>query len=262
MTTLALRPLSTGEILDHAFGLFRHEFATLVTVSAICSGVPVLVSLWAQAEGGLIGALGLSLLALLLSMVGNAIATGASTFIVSGGYLGHELSAAAALRRAVPLLVPLVTCSFGFTLLLGFGFILLLVPGFIVLAGCVLCYTALVVEGLPAGKAIGRSWELTRDHRWRMLGLLGVFAVVVLIPGMAIGAGTAMFSDRGATFAVMQQGGLPASMLISSVLSALVRIILYPFLYCILVTTYYDLRVRKEGFDLELLAGALTPDAG
>ena len=40
-------------------------------------------------------------------------------------------------------------------------------------------------------------------------------------------------------------------------IGGLVQIFIYPLFYCVLTVTYYDLRVRKEGFDLELLASAL-----
>jgi hypothetical protein len=38
-----------------------------------------------------------------------------------------------------------------------------------------------------------------------------------------------------------------------------VQIFVYPLFYCVLTVAYYDLRVRKEGFDLEVLAAALRP---
>jgi hypothetical protein len=37
------------------------------------------------------------------------------------------------------------------------------------------------------------------------------------------------------------------------------QMLLYPLLYCVLTVAYYDLRVRKEGFDLEVLASTLQP---
>jgi hypothetical protein len=40
---------------------------------------------------------------------------------------------------------------------------------------------------------------------------------------------------------------------------AVVQMLLYPLLYCVLTVAYYDLRVRKEGFDLEVLASNLQP---
>ena len=40
-------------------------------------------------------------------------------------------------------------------------------------------------------------------------------------------------------------------------IGGLVQIFIYPLFYCVLTVAYYDLRVRKEGFDLELLASSL-----
>ena len=40
-------------------------------------------------------------------------------------------------------------------------------------------------------------------------------------------------------------------------IGGLVQMFIYPLFYCVLTVTYYDLRVRKEGFDLELLASTL-----
>ena len=50
---------------------------------------------------------------------------------------------------------------------------------------------------------------------------------------------------------------LPVS--IRLVLESVLQIFIYPFVYVVMTVLYYDLRVRKEGFDLELLASALQP---
>ena len=47
--------------------------------------------------------------------------------------------------------------------------------------------------------------------------------------------------------------------MIGLAVGGLVQMFIYPVLYCVLTVTYYDLRVRKEGFDLELLASSLQP---
>jgi hypothetical protein len=41
------------------------------------------------------------------------------------------------------------------------------------------------------------------------------------------------------------------------VLAGVLQLFLYPLFYCVLTVSYYDLRVRKEGFDLEVLAQSL-----
>lgn len=261
MTTVALRPLAMGEILDQAFGLFRRKFGTLLTISVVCSSLPVLLNVLVGARGGMLRVPLVWSVAMVLGAIGSAVATGASTFVVSGAYLNHEVSSADALRRALPRIWQLIVCSFGFGLLVGFGMLLLLVPGFIALSGCVLCFTAVVVERLDAQAAIGRSWELTRGFRGRMLGLLFVFGIVLYVPMFAVGAVAGVMGgfDPAAMRAAQLSGSVSAAFLMVSVLTALVQVALSPFLYCILVTAYYDLRVRKEAFDLELLAGTLAP---
>lgn len=256
MTPVTLRPLTMGEILDQAFGLYREQFGELMTVSVICSGIPALFNLVVQARGGFLLAPILALVGLVLSVIGSAVATGASTFVVSGAYVSRAVSSREALRRAVPRIGQLVACSFLFGLLVGVGFVLVFVPGFVLLSGCILCFTALVVEGLGAQAAVGRSWELTRGFRWRMLGLLFVFFIVFYIPFFAIAL---VAGVTGALAPVAAGASASRGLLLVSVGGAVLQIVLYPFLYCILVTAYYDLRVRKEGFDLELLAQSLAP---
>ena len=53
-------------------------------------------------------------------------------------------------------------------------------------------------------------------------------------------------------------GGLTPGLLTLAVVGVM-QMLLYPLLYCVLTVAYYDLRVRKEGFDLEVLASTLQP---
>jgi hypothetical protein len=57
-------------------------------------------------------------------------------------------------------------------------------------------------------------------------------------------------------------GGLLAGLtggldLLLAVPLALVTLLIYPLIACVFTLFYYDLRVRKEGFDLEVLSGQL-----
>jgi len=45
---------------------------------------------------------------------------------------------------------------------------------------------------------------------------------------------------------------------VSTVLLAILLLLYYPLLTCVFTLFYYDLRVRKEGFDLEVLAAQLS----
>ena len=62
-------------------------------------------------------------------------------------------------------------------------------------------------------------------------------------------------ADRGDLAA----GQVPTLVIAVAAASAVVQVVVNPVLSCLLVTAYSDLRVRKEGFDLEVLASTLQP---
>jgi uncharacterized membrane protein len=244
MASPTLRPLSVGEILDVSFTLYRRHFATLGTVAVLCSGIPVLLSLYIEAAGGVLRNLSFTLVYYVVFTVLSSIATAATVFVVSESYLGRPLSAKGALQRATPLLSKLIVCSLLLAIVVAFGFMMLMIPGIVLLCGLLLAFPSLVLEGdlSPTG-ALSRSWSLTRGSRWRMLGLLVTLMILLYAPMIAFAAIAALIfpSDDILTLAVI----------------GVLQMLLYPLLYCVLTVAYYDLRVRKEGFDLEVLASTL-----
>jgi hypothetical protein len=85
-----------------------------------------------------------------------------------------------------------------------------------------------------------------------MFGLLVTLLVLLYIPITAL-SGVATIMVAGAS----ARGG--TSTLVAVLLGAVIQLLLYPLFYCVLTVAYYDLRVRKEGFDLEVLASTLQP---
>ena len=57
----------------------------------------------------------------------------------------------------------------------------------------------------------------------------------------------------------MEQGSQTAE-LASNTVFVLALLVTTPLISIVLVLLYYDLRIRKEGFDLELLSQSLHPD--
>jgi hypothetical protein len=252
MVPTSLRPLSVGEILDVSFTLYRRHFTTLGTIAVLCSGIPVLLSLYIEASGGVLYNLPLTLLHYVLFTVLSSIATAATVFVVSESYLGRPLAARDALQRATPLLARLIICSLLLAIVVGLGFIAFFIPGIVLLCGLLLAFPALVLEpGLTPTAALSRSWSLTRGSRWRMFGLLVTMALLLYVPLVGLGAVAAVAMPGGAFGA--EQGTLTLAVV------GVVQMLLYPLLYCVLTVAYYDLRVRKEGFDLEVLASTLQP---
>ena len=256
MTPPSLRPLTVGEILDVSFTLYRRHFGALALVALICSGFPVLLSIYIEAAGGMLTNLGLTAAYYVVFMVLSAIATAATVFIVSESYLGRPLGAREALARATPLLGRIIVCSILLALVVGMGFLFFLLPGVILACGLLLAFPALVLEpgSTPTG-ALGRSWALTRGARWRMFGLLLTLVILLYIPLVSLGGLAAILlptSDLAAA-------GSGSAGLFAVALAGVVQMLIYPLFYCVLTVAYYDLRVRKEGFDLEVLASTLQP---
>ncbi len=113
---------------------------------------------------------------------------------------------------------------------------------------------AIVSERAGPIAAIGRSWELTRGHWWRTFGTLLVLWLLWLVLDIALGAtllGAIATADdmSQATYAVLQ-----------TALSIVLNAIVYPLIAAIISVIYYDLRVRNEGFDLQLLAQGVGAD--
>jgi hypothetical protein len=254
MVSNTLRPLSVGEILDVSFTLYRRHFATLGTIAVVCSGVPVLLSLYIEASGGVLQNLPLTLVYYMAFTVLSSIATAATVFVVSESYLGRPLAATSALRRATPLLGRLIVCSLLFAIVVGFGFLFFMVPGIVLLCGLLLAFPSLVLEpgSSPTG-ALSRSWSLTRGSRLRMLGLVVTIVILLYVPIVALGALATLVLPADASTATLTPG------LVTLAVVGILQMLLYPLLYCVLTVAYYDLRVRKEGFDLEVLASTLQP---
>jgi uncharacterized protein UPF0259 len=255
MTGPVLRPLSMGEILDVSFGMYRALFTPLLLVTIATQAVPMALSVYVQTGGGVLEHLGLVFFSALLGMILKAIAQAASTFIISESYMGRRITAAEAFQRSVPFIGRLILLAILTSFVVGLGLVLFLIPGLILLAGLALASPALVIEGIPnSTDAMGRAWALSRGYRGKIFGVILVTGILILLPSVALGGFAAVSSVNPETAdRVLSPTGLLWQMV-----AAGLQVLIYPLLYCVLTVAYYDLRVRKEAFDLEVLAAGLS----
>jgi hypothetical protein len=85
-----------------------------------------------------------------------------------------------------------------------------------------------------------------------MLGLVIVVGIILAIPSLA------MSFLRGGSMAMQPLGEFSTADIMWEIVAQFVSTLIYPLLYCARTVAYYDLRVRKEGFDLELLESTLA----
>jgi hypothetical protein len=250
-----LRPLSMGEILDVSFGMYRALFTPLLLVTIVTQAIPMVLSVYVQTAGGVVEHLGLVFFSAVLGMILKAIAQAASTFIISENYMGRRITAGEAFQRSVPFTGRLILLAILTSFVVGLGLLLFLIPGLILLAGLALASPALVIEGIPnSTDAMGRAWALSRGYRGKIFGVILVTAVLIVLPSIALGGYAAVTALNPET----ADRSLSATGLLWQMVAAALQVLIYPLLYCVLTVAYYDLRVRKEAFDLEVLAAGLS----
>jgi len=256
MATAQLRPLSFGEILDGSFSVYRRIFGTLVAIAIVCQGIPSVLGIYLETSGGPIYHPVLWLITFILSSLAAIFSFGASLWAISEAYLGGQPTVGGAIGYALRKAWRLFLSGVAAYLLIFLASLLLFVPGIIVACGYSVVPQVAVLEDLRASTdALGRSWRLTKGFKWRAFGLIIVSFVIMYVPIFAImiiGAAVIGFESVALEGAA---GG--TSNLLFSVIARLVWLAIYPILNCVFTLFYYDLRVRKEGFDLEHLSQQL-----
>lgn len=233
------RPRSSAEVLDAAAAVLRSHYLSLVTVSAVLT-LPVIV-------------LQLTLSDVWLrylpfgQLLWTPVVQGGSVLVASAALLGRDLEPAAAVRQlgpAIPRLLLAVVLSWVMTVL---GFCILIIPGLMFLATFFAVPMAVLLEDASSVEgALRRSSRLVGDATGRVLGVMLMAILIAAAVGAAAGAVT------GGVFGGLGIGGRPllVAMSVSGLLAA-------PISSVVLTVLYYDLRVRTEGFDMDLLASDL-----
>ena len=234
---IPLRPRSAVEIIDAAVDVVRGHFLALFTLAAAMSLPAVALELFAVENPG---ADALDYLHTFLGALLDTLASGAIIAYVGTRVSGTPLSTADALRVALRNFGRLFVGSIAYGLLIILGFLLFIVPGILLAARYFATPAVIMMEDAPVGTALTRSSTLTTDATGRVVGIFGTAWVVYLV---------AMFG-----VALLGQGLFRTSALFSPQLQVLftgvAQAALQPFLATLTTLLYFDLRVRREGFDL------------
>lgn len=202
------------------------------------------------------------------------LAEAATTRAVSDRYLDRDTSLgasyAAAFRRLGPLVVQsliLLAGAIGFTVfavlvlvaLVAVGGVAAAVLGVLALLALAaygvflyvrtsLAVPAVVLEGVSGWGGLVRSWRLTRGVGWR---ILGIRLLLILITAIIGGILSTLITLAGTSLDANGQ------FILNQVASAIVAVFIGPVTYIAVTLLYYDTRIRKEGFDIEMLARSL-----
>jgi hypothetical protein len=142
-----------------------------------------------------------------------------------------------------------------FAIVMGFGTILVVaVSAMVVWVRYALAIACCVVEDLGVVKSIKRSAALSKGSRFRIFLIYGVFVILAALAGAALGGLAAWparhFISSSMTLLVLQY-----------LASFIAGIVTGPLATIGIALVYYDERVRKEAFDLQLMMSSLDTPA-
>lgn len=234
--------------------------------------------------GQLAGGLGLSMV---VSVIATTILTGLLTIVYGRAVLGQSLTMGEAWRAVRPrlwrllgvtvlvLLIMLAVIAVGFGAPIAIAVaapgvasvLLAVVVGLAAICAIVYLHVKLamaestvMLEDSRVTASLGRSWRLTTRSFWRVFGILlltnliaGVLNSVIQTP-FALGELPMSMSDDPST------GAQLLGVVLSTIGTIIATTITTPFVAGVGVLLYVDLRMRREGLDLQLQTAATDPD--
>ena len=226
--------LDIGGVFSRTADIYKVSFGTIWLVAlAIAIPVAIVRGLLEIPESWF-----LSLLGVIVGIVGSVWITGALIKVVQDVESDGQLDAGVGelLGVVTSKLVPLFFLAIVVSILVYVGLIFLIIPGIFLALIWAVSAPAMVVEDEGVFGAMGRSSELTKGNRWRVLGL----AIVVFLLYMVVAAVIYLLALITPVLGII--GGIAAI------------VILYPYVAIIVGVLYFRL-VESQG-------GAAVPGGG
>jgi hypothetical protein len=269
MAAADLRPMTLGEVLDRTFTLYREHFLMFVGITALpylllllfnfstllfSLGVghqrsPNLVSP-GMIGGFIAGAFG----GLFLFLLAIGVAHAATVAAVSDLYLGRETNVRNAYARAKSGFVAVIAVLVLTFLAVGVGALFLLIPGIYLACRLALSVPAAIVEQDSAVASMERSMELTKGFAGQVFLLLLLVGVIEMVVGGILQMPAAIFTMMAVVAKHQPSVAVTVYTYISQFLS---QVLVGPIGTISASLMYYNLRVRKEGFDIQHLMNSL-----
>jgi len=195
------------------------------------------------------------LLILVINIASNALAQAACLKAVSDTYLGTETDWRQSLRFGFSRFGSLLWLTLIQGVLLLLGFAACIVPGVWLYVAWSVAVPALLIENVRGIEALRRSFNLVRRRWWPTAGIL----ILANLLATAITAGIGLLA---LPLLVAGRDNELVYDLANGVFTGIAGVLTIPFVAAVVAVIYFDLRVRKEGFDLQLMALHIGAPAG
>jgi hypothetical protein len=271
MSNADLRPMSLGEVLDKTFTLYRQHFFLFAGIAAlpyllillfnfgtllVSKGAIKTVAGSGLPTAGLVGGVFAgAFLGIVIFLLILGITHAATICAVSDLYLGNETTVRNSYLQAKGFVFTVIGVTILAGLATGVGAIFLFIPGIYLFCKLALSVPVAIVEKDSVVGSMERSMELTNGYFWQVfLLLLLVFVIQMVVGGLLQLPGT-IFT----VMAVMAKKE-PTTMVLAYnyIAQFLSQVLVGPIGTISASLMYYNLRVRKEGFDIQHLMNSLN----
>lgn len=275
-----LRQMNTIEILKQAISLYRQNFQKLLGV--VLPGIPVVIfcililslilneflvtilsaplpKVSEMPKGDVYQKIvPIMMLIFFLVCFLSTIIAAAGTIVISEFFLGREIKIADAYRKVwnqiFPLLGAIILTSVITALTTALGMLLCVIPGIIgwVYLSAWFGFIAQIVmlEGEGGMGAMKCSRTLIKEDSRKSLIVIGSVMAATLIAWIFLIVGNVMATQFNMVILTP----------IGNLLSISALILIEPIKFTAITLLYYDLRIRREGFDLKILEEELSAE--
>ena len=276
----SLQPMGFTDILDNMFSLYRNHFELFMRICSVYFVCGFVISLLigivtvSAIDSGEFSMAMLTLVIGILSLISSVImlfVIGGLVFGSAQVFLEVQIDANTAFNQAKRRFWPYLGSNFLYALVIGLLTITLIGIPFAIFFGFrwIFCSLAAVFEEKSAVRALKRSSELVKGGWWRVFGMMiGIFLLVFFVQLIlqfsllfVLGL-TQTMGGEGDLVEMLRRMFVPQlttwkELVIHSIqnfLSHAITCLMLPVGIIGATLVYFDRRIRKEGFDIEMRA--------
>ena len=269
MYSLPTEPGSIGHTLDAGFKLYFVSFKQVlgltilaalsvsVPVVALVLAIPIFFGEGAAPDNATIAVFIIGFVSIMVLYMWFYLAV---LCRIGGIAYAQNLSIGACMSTALRRIIPVVLATILFSLAMMVGFLLFIIPGLILWVSLIFYSLCIVLEDDGILESLRHSHRLVWGNWWRTSVIGTVVIVVYYVIYLAIQV----------PFVVVNQivfdselGAVPGfgQAMLSMVGDIIAMVITLPLMTSVMVAVFHDLKLRKEGQDLEARVEALTTSA-
>ncbi|MBS0375648.1 MAG: hypothetical protein JSR73_13805 [Proteobacteria bacterium] len=247
-------PRPIGGVLDDSFRLYRASFGAwwLPSLLSVIAAALLQGAVMLKAGRATVGVLELSKF---INSPGMALLAIASWFTQLWSYFaifaavaavhgGAAPTAAIGLRPGLRVVPAAVLAGLLYLLAVMGGTLLLIIPGIYVFGRLQFWPVSLVEDRASPMESLRASWRAVHGHWWRTAIILTVLLIILIVLVMVGGILAGVLAAAGA----LDRTGLVIATEVFEIAAGFLTGALFP---AALIVTYADLKLRREGGDLE-----------